>query len=191
MIPELARDRRVFDVLHRIDTDLQQSTRLAGCPHCKGPLHEAHYTRKPRGAPDGVVPEEYCERLGLCCGRCRKRTLPPSALFLGRKVYWGQVVLVVMALRQRRPDGYSARKLRALFGVSWRTVLRWIGYFREEFPASEQWRRLRGRVSPVVLDGELPTGLLDHFSAWCRSMQEGLAACLRFMASGCYGAASP
>jgi hypothetical protein len=191
-LPELSQKVILLALLARIDVESAAACRERRCTNCGGPLHDAHYERKPRGVQEDLPPEHmgFVTRWGLCCGHCRKRTLPPSALFLGRKVYWGQVVLVVMALRQRRPGSYSARKLRAMFGVSWRTVLRWMDYFREVFPLSEQWRRLRGSVSPVVRDDDLPAGLLDFFLNQCRSAQDGLVACLRFLACG-HGTASP
>ena len=44
-------------------------------------------------------------RLSFCCGRegCRRRVLPPSVLFWGRRVYWAAVVLVVTAPCQGPP----------------------------------------------------------------------------------------
>ena len=90
----------LFFVLARIDWSLAAEVRAGGCPHCGGPLHAAHYLRKPRGGPP--LPDSLSTRRSLCCGHCRRRSTPPSGLFLGRKVYWGAVVVVVAALRQRR-----------------------------------------------------------------------------------------
>jgi hypothetical protein len=133
-----------FQILHRIDKDLAEQTLTGGCPHCQGALHHASYQRKPRGGPP-ELPEEMCRRLSLCCARqgCRKRVLPPSCLFLGRKVYWGAIVLVVVAAKQRRPGSVSAAKLKSLFDVSRETVTRWLDFFAEVFPKSQVWKRCR------------------------------------------------
>lgn len=132
------------------------------------------------------MPEEYCIRLGLCCGRegCRRRTLPPSCLFTGRRVYWGVVILVVLALRQRRTKGASFRKLKDLFGVTRLTVLRWMEYYRKEFPQSERWQRQRGMVDTRVREDDLPTGLLEHYIRNSAGEDDGVVGCLRFLATG-------
>ena len=155
----MAHVAKLYCVLAAIDADLERQTRAAGCPRCGGPLHAAHYERKPRGGPD--LPDAMSVRLGLCCGHCRCRTLPPSALFLGRKVHWGAVIVLVAAARQRQAGSASASKLRKAFGVSWQTVKRWMDWFLTVLPASGGWQRLRGRIGPGVRDDDLPAGLLE------------------------------
>ena len=112
MLTELVEKVSLFRILHRIDTDLCNQHRQKGCPYCGGPLHQSNYERKPRGGPDNI-PDEYLIRQSLCCGRpeCRRRALPQSCLFMGRRVYWGCVILVVMAFKQNRPHAASARKI--------------------------------------------------------------------------------
>ncbi len=89
-----------------------------------------------------------------------------------------------MALRQNRPNGASTIKLMRMFGISRKTLFRWIDYFREEFPISAQWQRLRGRVHASVRNSELPGGLLHYFIRYADSAEEGLVRCLRFLATG-------
>ena len=184
MLPELIRKASLFSLLHHIDVDLAGQHRQGGCCYCGGPLHQANYMRKPRGGPDGI-PEEFQLRLSLCCGweGCRRRSLPPSVRFMGRRVYWGCVILVVMTLRQGRPDGMSANKLKKLFGVTRLTIKRWVAYFRDIFPFSARWQRLRGRVSSSVRDSHLPGALVRFFLLNSESAEEGLTACLHFLAT--------
>jgi hypothetical protein len=183
MLPELLQKASLFSLLLRIDMDLARQHEQSGCPYCGGPLNQANYPRKPRGGPDDI-PEDCLLRLSLCCGRegCRRRSLPPSTRFMGRRVYWGCVILIVMTLRQNRPNGVSARKLERLFGVTRKTLMRWASYFRDVFPSSAQWQRLRGRVSPSVRDGELPGALVRFFLLNSESPEGGLIACVRFLA---------
>jgi hypothetical protein len=183
MIPELLQKTSLFSLLHRIDVDLANQHRQKRCPYCEGPLHQANYQRKPRGGPDALC-EEYMIRHSFCCGRqdCRKRTLSPSCLFMGRRVYWSCVILVVMALRQNRPQGASAIELMRTLGICRRTLFRWIAYFRDEFARSVKWQRLRGRVSSLVEDSRLPTSLLEHFLQHNDSPEKGLINCLHFLA---------
>jgi hypothetical protein len=101
---------------------------------------------------------------------------------MGQRVYWGCVILVVMTLRQGRPDGMSANKLKKLFGVTRLTIKRWVAYFRDVFPSTARWQRLRGRVSASVRDSDLPGALVRFFLLTSESAQKGLIACLQFLA---------
>ena len=184
MLSKLIEKVSLFRILHRIDTDLCEQQRHKGCPYCGGPLHQSNYERKPRGGPENI-PDEYLIRQSLCCGRpyCRRRTLPASCRFMGRRVYWGCVVLVVITLKQNRPDAASARKIKERFGISRKTLKRWIAYFRDEFPASIHWQRLRGRLVSRVSNNELPAGLINYFLKNFQSPQQALIGCLMFLAS--------
>ncbi|MBI5441833.1 MAG: helix-turn-helix domain-containing protein [Deltaproteobacteria bacterium] len=148
-------------------------------PYCGGPLHRAGYERKPRGGPPDL-PEIYSVRLSLCCGRegCRRRTLPPSVLFWGRRVYWAAVVLVLTALRQGRTEGATVRRLQELCGVTRPTLARWLRYFRDAFPQTRAWRALSGRLWPPVSSRALPE-VIERFVVQARDGPEaGLVACL-------------
>lgn len=185
MLAELFQKISLFYFLNGIDEDLSDQSRAARCPHCGGPLHQGNYHRKPRGGPENI-PDELKKRYSLCCGRseCRKRVLPPSCRFMGRKVYWSCVILIVMALRQNRPESYSSGRVRQLFGISRKTLGRWQVFFREVFPVSGEWQRLRGRISSQVKDHELPGGLLNLFFSQADNPEKGLADALVFLASG-------
>lgn len=153
-------------------------------PYCGGPLHYATYLRKPRGGPSDLD-EAYAIRLSLCCGweGCRRRVLPPSVLFWGRRVYWAAVLLVVTALRQGRDKGYTVERLKALFGVTRPTLTRWLSYFRQIFPCSQSWRRLSGRLMPPVNERELPRSLIERFVKTRGDPELGLTACLQALVS--------
>lgn len=185
MLSELIQKSNLFHLLHLIDLDLAKQQQQGRCPYCGGPLHQARYKRKVWGVPGGT-PEEHLMRQSLCCGRqeCRRRSLPPSCIFWGRRFYWAGVILVVMALRQRRPQGASARQITKQFGISRKTLFRWMVYFQEVFPHSAQWQRLRGRISPIVRDEALPGSLLGYFLK--HGAEQGLIACLRFLAEGLF-----
>jgi len=99
-------------------------------------------------------------------------------------VYWAPVILVVVTLRQQRLEGFSARRVREQFGITRSTLARWMAYFREAFPSSPWWQRLRGRVLASVRDAALPAGLLEPFVSSTRDAEEGLAQCLAFLAAG-------
>jgi hypothetical protein len=154
-------------------------------PHCGGPLHRANYQRKPRGGPPDLD-EAYSVRLSLCCGRagCRRRVLPPSVLFWGRRVYWGAVVLVVTALRQERAHGATVKRLKELFGVTRPTLARWRSYFLDLFVQSPCWRRLSGRLMPPVDHHRLPGSLIDRFLKARGDPESALSACLQALALG-------
>jgi len=161
---EFLRDASFFELLRRIDIELADETRLAGCP-CGGVLHFARYRRKPRGGPENLS-RECCLRESLCCSEdgCRRRSMPPSVRFLGRKVFFGIVVLLVPILR----DGLTPRRFRRLANklpVSRRTVQRWRRWWRESVPSTRFWRRGRAELAPGASEASLPGSLLSAFSA--------------------------
>lgn len=183
MLIELLQRASLFSLLLRIDIDFALEVQKKGCPHCGNVLHIAYYSRKPRGGPSDI-PAECLIRRSLCCKVCRKRVLPPSCLFLGRRVYWGAVIIIVMALRQGRLHGQSMAQLERMFGICRQTLKRWIAFFRDEFPNSPTWKRLRGHVVSTISDTELPGALLTHFLSRAPTPEEGVVSCLRFLATG-------
>jgi hypothetical protein len=89
-----------------------------------------------------------------------------------------------MALRQGRQTGYSIGKIERIFKINRKTICRWIAYFREQFPQTAKWKRLRGRVCVQVKDSELPSSLLQFFIGQSGSEENGLIGCLHFLAAG-------
>jgi len=154
-------------------------------PYCGGPLHSAHYQRKPRGGPPDLC-EAYEVRFSLCCGRdgCRRRILPPSVRFWGRRVYWAPVMLLVSALRQGQNPDITLERLKGLCGVWRSTVKRWQRYFLTLFPHTITYRRLSGRLMPPIGADRLPGGLLARFcQAFCDPVI-ALVKCLQTLALG-------
>jgi len=160
----LLSDPTLYHLLLKFDRDLAAQARAAGCL-CGGALHSSDYARKPRGAPPGVAGGDFKRRLSLCCAEegCRSRTTPPSVRFLGRRVYFGAVVVLATAMT----GGITAKRaerLRELVGVSLRTLRRWHAWWRGAFAESPFWKAARGRFSPPVETGALPSSLLERFS---------------------------
>lgn len=162
MYHDLPRGASFWLLLLRIDKDLAQVTREKACA-CGGRLHCAHYPRKPRGSSE-QLPPEYRYRFSFCCDRdgCRKRVTPPSARFLGRKVYLAAVVVLVSAMRQG-PTPRRVRELSELFGADRRTIARWQLFWREQFPQLPFWKVARGRLPLTGTVLVLPRSLLEVF----------------------------
>jgi len=155
-------DSRLYAFLLKIDREIARQIQADGCP-CGGRLDRADYPRKPRGGPPDLG-REYERRLSFCCARegCRRRRTPPSVRFLGRKVYFGAVVLLVAAMK----DGLTAKRviqIRALLGVSRRTLWRWRKWWLEKFPASRFWAGKRSGFIPPVDAKNLPASFLERF----------------------------
>ncbi|MBU4154401.1 MAG: hypothetical protein KKD63_16145 [Proteobacteria bacterium] len=176
---------KLYELLYFIDKDLAEQQRLKACPFCNSPIHFSNYPRKPRGGPDNL-PDELMIRHSFCCSSqaCRKRVLPASCRFWGRKVYWGITILVIMTLQQRRVEGYSAGKLIRLFGISRHTLKRWMIYFKRIFPISNQWKRIKGlicfEISQDPLPGAMVLSLIERFE----SVERGLIQSLRLLLGG-------
>ena len=162
MYREILRDARFFELLLTIDEQRCQDARGRRCRYCGGPLYSAHFARKPQGGPrPAELPEGYEIRFDLCCGRCRKRTLPESVRFLGRKVYFA-VVVAVATVVARGADRGAMRLLRQQLGVSWNTVKRWKTWW-QQLTGSAFWQRIRGTLPIDLQVGDPPKSLLDRF----------------------------
>jgi hypothetical protein len=164
-------------LLLAIDRDLAEKVRSGGCP-CGGRLHAANYPRKPRGGPQCPDPE-ISLRLSFCCDvdGCRCRSTPPSARFLGRKVYLGVMVVLITALRQGpTPKGYA--ELRDRFGADRRTIARWQTWWKKTFPVTRFWKAAKARFTRMSSPAELPHRLILLFKA---ESADRMAALLRFL----------
>lgn len=146
-----------------LDREIAEETQARRCP-CGGRLDRADFPRKPRGLPNGFDTSALSRRLAFCCDAdgCRARTLPPSVIWLGRRVYVGVVVLLGAALRNgATPE--RVQRICELTGASGRTVHRWVQWWRETFTETPTWRLLRSRLAAGSLaDGSaLPRCLLE------------------------------
>lgn len=172
------RTTSIFDALLHFDKDEATRIKEGGCA-CGGDLHVANYRRKPRGGPDGLE-ESSSIRFSFCCDTdgCRRRATPPSIRFLGRRVYFGLVVVLVSALRH----GLTQRRvatLHRLLGVSERTLRRWRAWWLEAFTATTFWCSHQANFMPPVARLDLPRSLIGRFVD-----EEGrldLTATLRFL----------
>jgi len=157
--------REFFAKLAEIDEQLARWVASRGCPKCGGPLHQSNYDRKPRGGLVAVAGEAFRQRYSLCCGQvgCRKRALPPSVRFLGRKVYLEAVILVACVYAQM--VGALAQARRAL-AVPVRTLKRWTHWWHNDFAQSRHWQAMRSRFAPPApAETELPHSLLQRLAA--------------------------
>ena len=156
-------DSRFYQFLFRIDQDIAAEVQAGGCT-CGGVLHSARYPRKPRGIRCAL--DESCDRrLSFCCATdgCRRRATPPSVRFLGRKVYLGAIVVLVMAMEH----GLSTKRRQQLIeqlDLYPQTLARWRRWRRKIFPASRCWQANRGHFIPPVDANQLPGALLGRLS---------------------------
>jgi len=171
-------DAKFYLALERIDADLAAVARAVGCRVCGGVLHSARFPRRARGGPMDLG-GGYAWRLSLCCDTdgCRTRLTPASVRFLGRKVYLGGVVVLATVLRHGATP-VRMERLRALFGVSAKTVKRWRIFWQETVTASDFWLLAKSHFMPPVANETLPMELLARFSG---VGLEPLAEFLRFV----------
>jgi predicted DNA-binding transcriptional regulator YafY len=99
-------------------------------------------------------------------------------------VYWGAVVLVITALRQQRTEGFTVRKISEQFGVTRSTLRRWLAYFRDLFPPSATWQRLRSRWLPAEPPEAIPAALLIGMERARDGPQATVAKCLEVLLVG-------
>lgn len=160
-----------------LDLDARTSlrTQAAGCPWncCRSRLDRADYPRKPRGVPPELE-KEASKRGSLCCSKegCRRRTTPPSVVFLGRRVYVSVAFILLSILRFGATDKRQADlrrelqrelQLRGMISPDLSTLRRWRDWWRHLLPESAFWRATRSRLVRPVTGEDLPAGLLELF----------------------------
>ncbi len=177
MCQTILQDPAFFKFLLHIDQDHAATIRLRGCSRCGGPLHQAHYERKPRDAPSTWIEEKI--RFSFCCGHCRCRCTPASVRFLGRRVYWGATVLLATALCHGRALRRS-HPLSQSFGVPVQTLQRWRQWWLTEFTTTPVWQTLRGRFLPPVETHALPGELLQRTRSTI--LQDSMTQVMRWLA---------
>jgi hypothetical protein len=171
-------DKRFYELLLGFDRQIADAAHADRCQKCGATLHWGSYERKPRGVPAGLGPE-YRRRFSLCCAAdgCRKRETPGSLRFLGRKVFLGAMVVLISAMQNGlKPD--RMKRLKALVGVSRRTVMRWRDWWHTVFAMSPFWRAHRA-LAPAARDADLPESLLQSFAG---AIEQQLISLLRFLA---------
>lgn len=177
MCHKILEDARLYSLLREFDADLARVAREGGC-RCGGVLHVANYLRKSRGGPAERAHEDEL-RFSFCCDResCRQRLTPPSVRFLGRRVYFGSVVVLVCAV-MNGPTARAVRELSSLIGASERTLRRWRTWWRAVFTETAFWKAAAGRFARPVEVERLPQSLVELFSG---DERERLVAALRFL----------
>jgi hypothetical protein len=163
MVPQITLDREFFAFLEQEDGRIAEQVAAAGCPECGGPLHRSDYERKPRGALLAPEGESSIERFSLCCGRegCRKRAMPPSLRFLGRRVYLEAVVVVASVVAQAAATVKTAEAAKRATGVPARTTRRWLAWWQGAFVSTEVFVALRARLIGVEVE-RLPSSLMER-----------------------------
>jgi len=162
-LPTLSSD--FLAALAQVDSAIAAAVQKTGCPACGGPLYQSNYQRKGRGGGLVAVDASLMLRHSLCCGRegCRKRTLPPSLRFFGRRVYLTSVILFASAW---------ARVCATLQEASARTAVppgtlgQWRRWWVESAPGTDWWRGVRARMVPPPDEASLPLSLLERLRSW-------------------------
>lgn len=166
MLHESTLSGEYFSTLLEMDAEIARSVARARCSHCGGPLHQSNYQRKPRGGLLAVAGEAFAVRHSLCCGRvgCRKRALPPSVRFLGRRIYLGAVVLLGSVVAQLAATWRDAVTKTS---VPRRTLGRWGRWWRVTLPTLPVWAELRARFAPPPPEvNALPRSLIERLTAF-------------------------
>lgn len=88
-------EAKFWEILEARDRELAWEAQTKGCQVCDGKLDVGNYPRKDRGLGASGLPLAGI-RLSFCCRvrGCRKRHTPPSVRFLGRRVYFGAIIIL-------------------------------------------------------------------------------------------------
>lgn len=177
MYEKILTDSIFYSLLFKIDRDLAQKTHQGVCRACGGKLDWANYLRKPRGGPIGLD-EQYPIRFSLCCrnDKCRKRLLPPSLRFFGKRVYFSVIFSLITILSQRSIS-HPPSILRSKFNVSHQTFLRWKKWWKDIFPKTSFWKKAKSLIIPGEVGEDFPEGLFKVFE----KLHTGETAILKFL----------
>ncbi|MCA1793740.1 MAG: helix-turn-helix domain-containing protein, partial [Desulfobacteraceae bacterium] len=75
-------------------------------------------------------------------------------------------------------------KLARKMGISRNTLKRWIHFFKNTFPVSVQWKKIRGSVSSIVKNDCLPGNLINSYLKQQSNIEKALISCLKFLSQG-------
>jgi hypothetical protein len=98
---------------------------------------------------------------------CRQRTTPSSLRFLGPKVFFGAVVLLVAALRHG-PTPKRLGRLCETFAVSVRTVRRWCRFWGDVCGEPRTSISTAARPEPPAVSCDPTAALPLNMIAGCR-----------------------
>ena len=176
-IQGLMGDPRFYELLLDFDRQMACAAHAQRCQKCGAVRHWGSYDRKPRGAPVDLGPE-HRRRFSLCCAAdgCRTRATPGSLRFLGRKVFFGTLVVLITAMQSGSTPA-RLKHLRERVGVSARTVTRWRDWWRRVFAESPFWRAHRA-LTPAANSADLPASLWSCFDG---PIERQLLSLLRFL----------
>lgn len=148
--------------LLRTDIDLAEQVQQGGCQRgdCAGRLHRADFPRKIRGLGADEA-SSFPSRIGLCCGVCRRRVLPPTVRFFGRSSYAFVAALAAVATTLARGIAPGAR----LVGAAWSTVARWTRFLHCDLACRGVWQATRGRLPAELPVEQLPLSLVEVFGS--------------------------
>lgn len=157
--------------LCQLDFEYAQKYKDQGSPCCGAALHTSNYRRKPRGVAPRILEKlegyklQWELRFSFCCSKCRKRFTPASVRFLGRKQYWGWLLLIQCALAggkfaqkqlQEQLQGYG-------IGLDQRTLHRWLAWWEQTVGNSPFWKAFKGRFASPIDPRQIPSSLLCHY----------------------------
>lgn len=173
-------DSNFYVLLFKYDEDKANELHRTRCENCGGTLDWANYPRQPRGGPSDLE-DRLKVRFSLCCRAegCRKRIMPLSIRFLGRRIYFSAIFSLVVALSQgARPQKIA--QISKAFDISRQTFLRWRGWWKEVFPGTRFWQREKSILSALEGEAEYPHTLVNLFNRFQKG-EEALRKYLSFI----------
>lgn len=163
-----------------IDVDSAVQTKNIGCRHCSCTLHQSNYPRITFGLNAEIAPL-YDTRFSFSCSVCRRRTMPPSVRFLGRRRYAATIFILLCASRSFTPTKRCCERLAHKLGIylSLITIKRWKIWWSKCFPKTRFWLAAKARFSANICGSPTPKTLLQSFVG--ASLSQQLSAMLLFL----------
>lgn len=165
-------------LLSKIDEKIARFYHQIPCIYCTKKMYWGNYPRKPRGIPS-IAEDFFAFRYSHCCSGCRKRRTPPSARFLGRRVY--VAIFVMMFFYPDTDDDHSELLNSMSIGMDLMTPVRWSAWWSIDIPVSCIWKKICGPLGVNTNNEFLPHFISHQFANNNINAEEALLALLKFL----------
>ena len=168
-------------LLSDIDEKIAHFYHQLPCFYCAKRMYWGNYPRKPRGLPP-MAEDIFAFRYGHCCSGRRRRRTPPSARFLGRRVYVASFIMMIFCPDTSNDNDHMKLVDSVSVGMDLITPIRWISWWSLDIPVSSIWKKICGLLGINISNEFLPHFISHQFAKKNINAEKAVLALLEFLA---------